>query len=110
MNSRFVIVNDCDAPIRTNVAELVEGKGYCYMARSINKMLKQFDGMMPRQPTPIEEFGFTAEIIGSMAHFRKTHECRATYPDGKPRRWQDASNSHEFMLPLVVIKPKKGTP
>ncbi len=106
---RFVIVNTYDAPCRRRVCEWVEGVGYCYCARSLEPHLKEFDGMMPRDPTPIEAFGFTVAIRGSEAMFDRTGESTAVYEDGKPRNWQDHVWDKQFSLPLVtgVKKPRK---
>lgn len=98
---RFVIVNDCDAPTRENIAEFIPNVGYCYMAREEKPELKAYDGMNPRQPTPVEDFGFVVTVQESVALFTKVGQSIATYPDGKPREWQDRRSGSEFSLPLV---------
>ena len=103
IDRRFVIVNTCDSPSRRNVAELVEGVGYCYMAREQEPYLKQFDGMNPSRPTPITDFGFTVDqIADGQVYFRRVSKSMATYEDGKPRMWQDVRHNESFNLPLVV--------
>jgi hypothetical protein len=98
---RFVIINDCDAPIRENIAEFIPNVGYCYMAREEKPELKAYDGMKPRQPTAVEEFGFVVTVQESAALFAKVGQSIATYPDGRRREWQDRRSGNEFSLPLV---------
>lgn len=105
---RFAIVNTTDAPSRTNVAEWVEGIGYCYMDRSVKPNLKDFDGMMPMRPTPIEDFGFAVLVRDGEAYFVRARESVATYEDGKMRHWQDVNSQKGFTLPLVIGVKKPG--
>jgi hypothetical protein len=98
---RFVIINDCDEPIRENIAEFVPEVGYCYMAREEKPQLKVYDGMKLRQLTSVEDFGFLITVRESVAEFSMVGQSRATYPDGKPRKWQDRCSGDEFSLPLV---------
>jgi hypothetical protein len=108
MSARFVIINTCDAPIRDNVAEWIAGVGYCYMARGKRPLLKLFDGMDPSRPTNIEDFGFQVSVVGAFAKFVRVSESRATYEDGKPRRWQEKLGEESFTLPLVSGVRKKA--
>lgn len=98
---RFVIINDSDAPSRRNVAQWVDGVGYCYMARDEYPNLKEFDGMQPLNPTPIEDFGFAILPRMDEVAFVRAGESVATYEDGKPRAWQDIRSQNAFTLPAV---------
>ena len=62
---KYVIVDSFDAPYQYNVAECIDGK-YYYMARSLEgrSHLKHFDGMTPKRPTRMEDFGFCCSRIG----------------------------------------------
>ena len=58
--------------------------------------------MTPRDPTPIEDFGFDVSVGEKQATFIPVRESTAVYEDGKPRRWQERFSSQEsFDLPLV---------
>jgi hypothetical protein len=98
---RFAIVNTADAPQRRMVCEWIPDIGYCYMMRQQEPHLKDFDGMRPARPTPIESFGFAVEIAGDEAIFTRTNDSSATYEDGKLRPWQDRYWKSQFSLPLV---------
>ena len=102
---RFAIINTCDGPYKRMVCEWVEGFGYCYMNRLIDKSLKRFDGMTPKRPTSMEDFGFSVIVGEKVAAFCQTAASSATYEDGQPRRWHD--NSTNFILPLVTLKRRK---
>jgi hypothetical protein len=106
---RFVIINDCDAPIRENIAEFIPNVGYCYMAREEKPELKAYDGMNPRQPTPVEDFGFVVTVEDSAALFSKVGQSIATYPDGGRREWQDRRFGNKFSLPLVKRSKRSKT-
>ena len=99
MRPRFVIVNTCDRPERRLIAEWVDSVGYCYMAD--RKNLKAFDGMTPKDPTPIEAFGFTAYVGKHEAIFEPGGPVTSVYEDGEPRAWQGQDGS--FKLPLVEL-------
>lgn len=101
---RFVIVNTCDCPQPTLIAQYVEGVGYCYMNQNEDKHKARFNGMMPSRPTPIADFGFDIEEYGDEIRFRQVRESVATYEDGKPRKWQ--SWQKEFSLRLVKLPVK----
>lgn len=111
MKSRFVIINETDAPCTRNLAEWIEGVGYCYMYRAVDKYMKEFDGMTPTSPTPIEKFGFNVEIWNNFAVFTRIAESLASYSDGVNRKWQDPKGKigTSFQIPLVIglKKPRK---
>lgn len=98
---RFAIMNTCDAPQRRMVCEWIPKVGYCYMRRSVEPHLKDFDGMMPSRPTAIESFGFVSDVCGTEVVFRRVGPSTATYEDGTPRYWQDVNWDKVFTLPIV---------
>ena len=96
--ARYVIINDIDAPEPRMVCQWLPGVGYCYLDRSRGK--PRHDGMMGREATPIEAFGWTwaeDEDNGSWSRFYRTDKpSTATYWDGLPRRWQHDGDYFEF--------------
>lgn len=98
---RFAIINTCDAPQRRMVCEWYQTVGYCYMVRHEDRYMREYDGMNPSNPTAIETFGFSVEIHGDEAIFRRTGDSTATYEDGLNRPWQDRVWDQQFSLPLV---------
>lgn len=109
IEKRFVIVNDCDSPSLSNVAEFVPGIGYCYMTRHTSPQLKDFDGMEPRKPTDLRDFGFDVEVGTAEVVFTRVRPSVATYEDGKPRSWQDSRSFDGFSLPIVTNVKRKGS-
>lgn len=105
---RFVIVNDFDRPYRDNVAEWVDGFGYCYMSRLRSKGRKRFDGMMPSKPTSLSTFGFEVSVRRGLAVFNRKSVGTATYVDGRPRSW-DGPIDDSFALPLVQGVRRRGS-
>jgi hypothetical protein len=65
------------------------------MSRASLPYLKKFDGMTPRDPTPIEDFGFDVSVGEKQATFIPVRESTAVYEDGKPRKWQERFSSQE---------------
>jgi hypothetical protein len=104
---RFAIVNTIDSPTQSNIAEWVPGTGYCYMRRGTSPRFKQYDGMTPRRPTAIEDFGFDVFVGKTEAAFVLRRKSVATYEDGVPRVWQgDDFESAPFFLPLVKLRSR----
>ncbi len=102
---RFAIIDDCDRPYRNNVAEWIDGVGYCYMTRTEDKLRRRFDGMQPPRPTALEDFGIAVLVRGTEARFVQADASIATYPDGMHRRWDGPV---QFTLPLVTgVRPKR---
>ena len=91
-------------------AQWVSGLGYCYMDRNgagpRQRHKRKFDGMIPERPTAIEAFGFTVTERDGFASFTQVRDSTATYPDGKPRRWQDPK-CYTFWWPLVKRTNKR---
>ena len=83
------------------VCQWIPRVGYCYMSRTLEPHLKEYDGMKPLRPTPIEDFGFKVEVFSETVLFHRVASSTATYEDGKLRDWQDRVHTHQFSLPLV---------
>jgi len=98
-NKKYAIVNDVDRPEGKLVTEIVEGKHY-YMSRYFDDSKKNYDGMQPRNPTFLEDFGFDIVEKEYQTEFIQTGESKATYKDGEQRRWQ---GEKEFVLPKVIL-------
>ncbi|SHK23707.1 hypothetical protein SAMN02745194_04515 [Roseomonas rosea] len=94
--TRYVIINDCDAPEPRMVCQWVPGVGYCYLDRRGIK--PTYDGMTGTHATPVEAFGFvwTDNPDGTVSFYRSERPVTATYQDGKLRRWQDRADGFEF--------------
>lgn len=87
--SGFFIVNDHDRPSEHHLAERrADGKFY-YVHPDLWDV-KAFHGMTPTSPTPVKEFGITVEIRHGLLRGDNEFDSRATYRDGRPRRWQGA--------------------
>ena len=89
------------------VCQWVPGVGYCYLNRSGTK--PSHDGMLGREATPIEAFGFvwTDNSDGTVSFYLADDPplpVTATYRDGTPRRWQSRAASFEFKQ----IKPDQS--
>jgi hypothetical protein len=104
--SRYVIINDIDAPEPRMVCQWVPRKGYCYLDRTRGK--PQHDGMSGLDATSIEAFGFvwTDNPDNTVSFYLSTRPVTATYSDGKSRRWQSRVESFEFRR--LHLKRTKG--
>ena len=101
MEKKFAIVNDCDKPCRRLVAECIDGKFY-YMARAEESLKANYDGMIPLNPTFLEDFGFEIRNLKetNSVIFLQKYKSKAKYEDGRIRQWQDIGN---FTLPRVCL-------
>lgn len=84
---KYYIVNEYDRPDGERIAEKRENGKFYYMHPSLRNV-KQFHGMTPTNPTPIEDFGIVWSVVDGVFHGKLTNPSIATYKDGKPRRWQ----------------------
>lgn len=100
---KYVIINDLDRSSRRYVAEKV-GDYYYYMARTTHKELMDYR-MSPKNPTPLEDFGFKITESENEVLFEKVRDGNAKYSDGEPRKWQGESTS--FTLPRVRLTNKE---
>jgi|GEM_PF-4634694 len=86
-SSRFFIVNVYDRPSAEHIAERrADGKFYYVHPALRNE--KQYRGMTPEKPTPLEDFGIRFLIEGGRFHGKRIDPSRATYNDGRLRNWQ----------------------
>jgi hypothetical protein len=95
--SGFFIVNCCDRPAENNIAELRKD-GYLYYVHPTLRNEKVYWAMNPDNPTPLEDFGIRVIIEGGELRGKLVDPSRATYLDGRVRRWQGAS-SFSFYYP-----------
>lgn len=98
-NKKYAIVNDIDYPRPDLVTEVIRGRHY-YMSRYNNKDKRNYDGMVPAQPTFLEVFGFKIIEREFQVDFELVSNSLATYNDGSSRKWQGAK---KFSLPKVNL-------
>jgi hypothetical protein len=100
---KYFIVNDMDRPNKRCVTVKLKEGYFCYLDRSF----KEYDGMNPNKPTPLEEFGFDIKEEDGAIFFKRVKESTAKYKDGKCRPWQGEDEfSHQV---LVKNTFKKGS-
>jgi len=88
----YYIVNHCDRPYPRHVT-VAEGDNLRYLHPS----LKTFPTMQKRPgSTSMKDFGFEVEEINGGIIFTQVRPSIATYPDGRPRKWQ---GEKRFILP-----------
>jgi hypothetical protein len=86
--SGFFIVNVHDRPSAKHIAERrADGKFYYVHPALRNE--KRYWGMNPEKPTPLEDFGIRWLIEEGRFHGKRIDPSRATYYDGRLRKWQD---------------------
>ena len=90
--SGFFIVNRYDRPSEEHIAERREN-GYLYYVHPSLRNEIRYWAMNPDDPTPIEDFGVRILIEGGKLHGKLIDPSRATYLDGRQRKWQ---GSEEF--------------
>lgn len=87
--SGFFIVNRYDRPSEEHIAER-RANGYLYYVHPTLRDDKRYWAMNPDDPTPLEDFGIRILIEGGELHGKLVDPSRATYLDGRQRRWQGA--------------------
>lgn len=87
--SGFFIVNDFDRPDEERIAGKGKDGKFYYIHPSLRD-IKLYHGMRPNNPTPLEDFGIRWMVDAGKFVGMLIDECRATYQDGKPRKWQGA--------------------
>lgn len=109
MSSGFYIVNQFDRPDERHVAQEIEGKLYYIHPELAGE--SQYWGMSMEEATPLEAFGLSCfHAATGMGTCKQIEWLRcslerprsATYPDGKLRHWQGAS---EFRIDLPKVHP-----
>lgn len=91
--SGFFIVNEFDAPRPEMITQMRDG-----MLHYIHNKNSDFGPMSPLNATPLEDFGVTTNHLNGQLHGIHDAETRATYPDGKTRRWQGPSSFSIFIF------------
>ena len=95
--SGFFIVNRYDRPSEDHIAER-RANGYLYYVHPSLRNEKRYWAMNPDDPTPLEDFGIRILIEGSELRGELVDPSRATYIDGRARRWQ-GSDEFSFDYP-----------
>jgi len=85
--SSFFIVNRYDRPSEEQIAERRKD-GYLYYVHPKLRNEKMYWAMNPDDPTPLEDFGIRILIEGGKLHGKLVDPSRATYLDGRVRKWQ----------------------
>jgi hypothetical protein len=85
--SGFFIVNRYDRPSEDHIAERRKD-GYLYYVHPKLRNEKRYWAMNPDDPTPLEDFGIRILIEGGDLHGKLVDPSRATYLDGRARKWQ----------------------
>ena len=90
----FYIVNDIDRPEPRLIAQELDGALW-YLNPEIRNL---FPAMSTRHATRVKDFGIDLAIADGCLVGELVRESTATYPDGKPRRWQGAIT---FRIPII---------
>jgi hypothetical protein len=85
--SKFYIVNDFDRPWEERIAER-RPDGLFYYIHPMIRNKREHHGMNPATPTPLEDFGIQVHVEGGQIKGTYLHTTRATYRDGRLRRWK----------------------
>lgn len=87
--SGFFIVNTTDRPSEYFLAER-RADGKFYYVHPQLRHLKEYWGMTPTDPTPVEAFGLLVDVKAGIlvGAVDDSVTVGATYADGRPRRWQ----------------------
>ena len=94
--SGFFIVNVYDRPDEKGIAER-RANGYLYYVHPSLRDEKKYWAMNPDNPTPLEDFGIRWTIESGQFRGNLVDQSRATYGDGRTRKWQ---GDDEFSFPL----------
>ena len=102
MTRRFYIVNDCDRPHESMIAELLgDGKLWYLDAEKRNR----YPGMSAAEATLVQDFGLRLEVCDDVLRGEVTGTpSTACYRDGKARRWQ---GSKTFCVDLPTAQGAK---
>lgn len=100
--SGFFIVNRYDRPSEEHIAERREN-GYLYYIHPSLRNEKRYWAMNPDDPTPLKDFGVRILIEGGNVHGKLIDPSRATYLDGRARKWQ-GSDEFSFDYPNVKLR------
>jgi hypothetical protein len=85
--SGFFIVNRYDRPSEDYIAERRKD-GFLYYVHPKLRNEKRYWAMNPSDPTPLEDFGIRILIEDGELHGKLVDPSRATYLDGRARKWQ----------------------
>lgn len=91
---KYFILNDFDRPYPRLVTQKIKDY-YFYMDI---ELLEQYEGLKPRRPVSLEDFGFEIEELEHQVNFKKVKPSIVTYEDGQPREWDGWET---FSLPKI---------
>jgi hypothetical protein len=104
--SGFFIVNRYDRPSEDHIAERRKD-GYLYYIHPKLRNEKRYLAMNPDDPTPLEDFGIRILIEDGELHGKLVDPSRATYIDGRARKWQGGTE-FSFDYPNSVLGNPKA--
>ncbi len=108
----FFIVNRYDKPSEEHIAER-RPNGYLYYIHPKLRDDSRYWAMNPDEPTPLEDFGIRILIEGGELRGKLVDPSRATYLDGRARKWQ-GSDEFSFDYPnasrLASADPETPNP
>lgn len=81
------IVNDFDRPEAKHLAARRKD-GKFYYVHPFLRDKKEFHGMTPKRPVPLDDFGFAYKLEDGVITGHAVKASTATYEDGKLRQWQ----------------------
>ena len=102
MIGSYYIVNDCDRPHESMIAEMVRGGLWYLDPDKRNK----YPAMSLREATPVSSFGVILEEKDGVLRGGLLLDSVATYRDGRPRRWQ-GSERFEIKLTRATARGAK---
>jgi hypothetical protein len=104
MTRRFYIVNDCDRPHESMIAELLDD-GKLWYLDAVKRNL--YPGMSAGWATLVQDFGLRLDVRDDVLHGEVTGTpSTACYRDGKARRWQ-GSDTFEIAITRATAKGAK---
>lgn len=101
---QLYILDDHDQPCAKLLVHRMSDGTFRYCHPQMRNV-KQYHGMTPTSPTPIQDFGVYIKYEKGTIYGELQQPSIATYRDGKPRRWQ-GEQSFQFNY----IKPRQKKP
>ena len=95
-------MNSSDRPSEEHIAERRKDGKHYYIHPTLRDK-KQFHGMTPSHPTPLESFGLLVDVKGGVFVGVRHGESIATYADGRPRRWQGSQRFSFYLQNADVL-------
>lgn len=101
-----VIINDCDQPCAKLLAVVTEVREDKVVAQYLTKdvSMKQCWSSNPKHVTPANWFGVRVLVTSAGVCCLNGGESKATYPDGKARKWQEYGVMTHAVKPEVLMQ------